>query len=108
VIFGMSALPGSQVPGRFGSLAHFVEYAVFSALLYLALRVDTESTRAALLAVLIASVYAVSDEFHQSFVPMRTPDPADWLVDTLGAFAGAFGARALDAVFGRRRAAEKA
>lgn len=103
----MSALPGSQVPGRFGSLAHFGEYAIFSALLYLALRVDNDRTRAAVLAVVIASAYAVTDEFHQSFVPMRTPDPADWLVDTAGAVAGALSARALDARL-VRKTAEKA
>jgi len=59
VIFSMSALPGSNVPGRFGPLAHFAEYAIFAALLYLALRVDMSRTRAAVLALFIASAYAV-------------------------------------------------
>jgi VanZ family protein len=107
LIFSMSALPGSRVPGRLGPLAHFVEYAVFAALLYVALRVDMDGRRAALLAVVIASAYAVTDEFHQSFVPLRTPDPVDWLVDTIGAAAGALGARALEARVGRKQA-EKA
>ncbi len=100
----MSALPGSNVPGRFGTLAHFVEYAIFAALLYLALRVDMSRTRAAVLALLIASAYAVTDEFHQSFVPMRTPDPADWAVDTLGALAGVLGMAWLESTLARRRA----
>jgi len=39
--------------------------------------------------VLIASLYGISDEFHQSFVPGRTPDVADWLADTLGALLAA-------------------
>jgi len=107
VIFSASALPGSRVPGRFGPLAHFVEYAIFSALLYLALRVDVQRGRAVLLAVVIASAYAISDEFHQSFVPLRTPDPLDWLVDTLGGAAGAVVMQALDSRFGITRA-EKA
>ena len=38
----------------------------------------------ALVAVALASLYAVTDEFHQSFVPGRMCDPADWLTDTLG------------------------
>ncbi|MCX5731999.1 MAG: VanZ family protein, partial [Deltaproteobacteria bacterium] len=30
-----------------------------------------------------------TDEFHQSFVPGRNADVADWMADTLGAAAGA-------------------
>ena len=37
------------------------------------------------LATSIASLYGISDEFHQSFVPGRTPDVVDWLADTSGA-----------------------
>ena len=31
------------------------------------------------------SLYGVSDEWHQSFVPGRVADFSDWLADTLGA-----------------------
>jgi VanZ family protein len=37
----------------------------------------------------IVSVYGASDEWHQSFVPMRSPDILDWMVDTLGGSAAA-------------------
>ena len=37
-----------------------------------------------------ASLYGISDEIHQIFVPGRTADPIDWLVDTCGAALGAF------------------
>ena len=33
--------------------------------------------------------YGISDEFHQSFVPGRTPDVLDWLADTSGALLAA-------------------
>jgi VanZ family protein len=33
----------------------------------------------------VCSLYGISDEFHQSFVPGRTPDPVDWATDTAGA-----------------------
>ncbi len=41
-------------------------------------------------AVVIASAYGVTDEFHQRFVVMRTPDVYDWVLDTIAAFAGAW------------------
>ena len=44
------------------------------------------SFRQVLLATAIASLYGISDEFHQSFVPGRNPDVMDWLADTSGAF----------------------
>ena len=43
------------------------------------------SARACVLAVAIAAVYAITDEFHQMFVPGRACDPADWLVDVVAA-----------------------
>lgn len=51
--------------------------------------------------IAIGSLYGASDEVHQSFVPGRTPDPADWVADTLGAVAGVLAAHRY---FSRRRA----
>ena len=39
----------------------------------------------ALISILLASLYGLSDEFHQSFVPGRDVDLFDWVADTLGA-----------------------
>jgi len=89
VIFRLSALPGSQVPGRFGSLGHFLGYAVLGVLVFMALRPGRSPQAALALAVLFCSVYGITDEFHQSFVPSRTPDIVDWGVDTIGAACGA-------------------
>lgn len=90
VIFGFSSLEGSQMGGvNVGGWGHFVEFAVLGGLLMNAL-----GNRGTLLAaVAIASAYGVTDELHQLFVPGRTTDPVDWLVDTLGALAGALIAR---------------
>jgi VanZ family protein len=93
IIFGVSSL---SKPGRPGGLSdnsgHFIGYALLSLLLVRALaggRVHGITWRVVLLAVLGATLYGASDELHQAFVPGRTPDPADIVVDALGASAGA-------------------
>lgn len=45
--------------------------------------------RMALFVVAICSLYGISDEFHQSFVPGREVSALDWTADTLGAILGA-------------------
>lgn len=58
----------------------------------------------ALVVIALASLYAVTDEFHQSFVPGRVCDPADWLTDTLGAALGASAAvLALEKMLAKRQ-----
>ena len=70
------------------SIAHFCEYTVFGAILASALRCHMPLRRACLVAIACASLYGVSDEFHQLFVPDRMCDPVDWMVDTAGATLG--------------------
>ena len=41
-----------------------------------------------ILAVCLATLYSVSDEFHQSFTPGRSPSIADVLIDAIGAVIG--------------------
>ena len=69
--------------------AHFVEYFIFSLLILRAIRAGRHDTRLrwALAAILIVAGYASLDEFHQSFVPGRTPRIADVLLDTSGGTA---------------------
>ena len=89
VIFAFSSMPGSDVPSRYGTLAHFVEYAILGALLVGVFRDRKPSGAAAAWSTIAASAYAITDELHQAFVPGRVPDVSDWGVDTLGAFVGA-------------------
>ena len=42
-----------------------------------------------LVALLCACIYAVTDEFHQSFVPGRDPSAYDVMIDSAGALLGA-------------------
>ncbi|OLE53054.1 MAG: hypothetical protein AUG51_15130 [Acidobacteria bacterium 13_1_20CM_3_53_8] len=68
-------------------LAHFTEYAVLA---LLAVRAFTNSSHEAirrrwfLLSLLLIALYALSDEFHQSFVTTRTASLYDSLIDTSG------------------------
>lgn len=92
LIFTLSAQP--RLPHMVGSLSdqlqdvlgHFTVYAVLAALLYWALA-GVSAPRPALLALLIVLLYALSDEFHQSFVPGRNPDVFDVMTDVAGAAA---------------------
>ena len=90
VIFALSAQPSLDsglgaidLIGR--KLIHFGEYALLCFLWWRALASVTTPRRAALLAFLIASGYAATDEFHQTFVEGRHGNPVDWLIDSAGA-----------------------
>jgi VanZ family protein len=69
--------------------AHVFEYFVFGVLLFRAIRTPARgwNARWAGIAVLVAAVFAASDEFHQSFVPSRGPSVWDALLDTAAAAA---------------------
>jgi VanZ family protein len=70
-------------------LAHFTEYLILGILLYRALRARRRfDLRAAAMAVAIAGLYSIGDEFHQLFVPGRTAAGSDCLIDVSGAAAG--------------------
>ena len=90
VIFALSAQPsldsGLGVVDLIGrKLIHFGEYALLCFLWWRALATVTTPRRAALLAFLITSGYAATDEFHQTFVEGRHGNPLDWLIDSAGA-----------------------
>jgi VanZ family protein len=67
---------------------HGIAYAGLSALCLRALadgRWSGVTLSRALAAIAVASVYGLSDEWHQSFVPERTAEAADLLADAAGA-----------------------
>jgi VanZ family protein len=94
VIFAFSAQP--SLDSGLGALdhigrkvVHFAEYALLCFLWWRALKEVTNARRAVLLAFVLASAYAVTDEFHQTFVEGRHGSPVDWLIDSAGAGAAA-------------------
>lgn len=70
------------------SMAHFLEYGAFGVLLVNALCHHMSLRKACFAALVCASVYGITDELHQYFVPERMCDSVDWLVDTVGASIG--------------------
>ena len=82
--------------------AHVSEYAVLALLFWRALRsVPALGTKTSMVfgAVLLGcTLFAASDEFHQSFVKSRTPSVRDALLDVAGALLGLW----IGASFARR------
>lgn len=70
--------------------AHFLEYALLSAAIAFPLWIRKyRGIRLILLSVFAAALYAAADEFHQLFVPGRSGQIKDVLLDTAGAAFGA-------------------
>lgn len=71
--------------------AHIVAYAVLGALLVNALRYMSlrRWRMVVLVAVLCAGLYAATDEIHQTFIPGRSGEARDVLIDTVAAAGGA-------------------
>lgn len=92
-IFFLSAqevLPGFTVSAYdfiFKKSAHMFVYAVLYLLLYRAYQKTNpkdQSTRIYLVPIVLAFIYALTDEFHQSTVPGRQPSFRDTGYDMLG------------------------
>jgi VanZ family protein len=83
IIFGFSSIPSSEMP-NFGAEdlvvkkgGHVLGYGLLALAYWAGLRFEK---RRWWLALLFAVIYAVSDEYHQSFVPGRSPSWVDALV----------------------------
>ena len=71
-------------------LAHFSEYALLGINLSVFIfTFDKKIPFTAICTVTSSFLYACTDEFHQYFVPARSAQFTDVLIDTLGAAAGA-------------------
>lgn len=71
--------------------AHFTEYAILGALFYLNFRQLPKLNsrpKKILLPIVFSFLYACTDELHQIFVPGRSAQFRDVLIDTLGASFG--------------------
>ncbi len=97
LIFFLSSIPGLKTP--FGIIdtvlrkfAHATEYFVLALLLFRAFRKSWPMpfSRMLILASALSFLYAISDEYHQTFVASRSGNPVDVAVDSTGIFAAVF------------------
>jgi hypothetical protein len=93
-IFGQKALDRFEIFWGIAWFAvvkgwHATEFAILTAVLIAFLNTRRPSRRKgnALLAGLIAAVFAITDEFHQTFVPTREGTILDVLIDCVGVCA---------------------
>jgi len=89
-IYVVSSLPGESTERLMwlpDYVFHALGYAVLAALWFIALRRtwDLSVRKAVVWTMLIALLYGVLDEIHQSFTPGRVPSSADVVADVLGA-----------------------
>lgn len=93
-IFGFSSLPASRIP-YFGYLdvffkkgGHAIGYALLGLAYYFALPPRLSVGYRRVLALLMAVLFALSDEYHQSFVEGRGSSIRDVAIDSAGALVG--------------------
>ena len=97
LIFIVSGLENISIPD-FGlnlsdKILHFLAYLLFGLTLYFSIRgykSDISLIHQFILLLSIGSIYALSDEIHQYFVPGRTCDLLDLASDVLGIIVSFF------------------
>ena len=98
LIFGLSSIPGHKLPTLPGwwnadKFVHTGIYAVLGALCWFGARGTLPARHGpaapVLVAFLGATLYGITDEAHQVFTPMRSPDAYDVLADAIGGMLGA-------------------
>jgi VanZ family protein len=104
-IFVLSSVSfAPELPTGMDKNAHAVLYAGLSILAVRALT-DAWQRRVTMVMVLasvaIGSIYGVTDEYHQLFVPLRQAEAMDVVADTIGAGIGAVAAYVWDIIRGR-------
>jgi VanZ family protein len=98
IIFGLSSLPGSVLaispPYQLDKVFHAGIFFILCLFLNRALlnqrSIPLLSTYHLVLSLVLVIAYGVSDEFHQTVVPGRSPDFVDALADSLGGLACTF------------------
>jgi len=95
-IYYLSSIPSlrSDLPGGWDyilrKIAHITEYSVLAFLAFRAAAQSIGKRRALAYAVLFAFAFALSDEYHQTFIAGRSGNAVDVTIDSLGIFLSVF------------------
>ena len=87
-IFYLSHQPQLPMPPGGDKTAHLVVYAVLAFTVAWAWGPRGSHLSRGASAAVLATLYGLSDEWHQSFVPGRTASAADIMADAVGAIVG--------------------
>jgi len=96
LIFIQSSRPSPDITPHWpyiDKVLHFTAYALLGALFLRAFnitRIRHHLKLIIILSIILSSLYGISDEIHQSFVPFRTADAMDALADILGSITGVY------------------
>jgi len=88
----MSHPPGAKLIPDY--IFHAIEYGILALLLFKAFANSSPTMKPSttvFISTLIAILYGLSDEFHQSFVPLRDPSIHDIGADSIGIFLAQIG-----------------
>jgi len=82
-----SALPAPMLFEHQDKLHHLGAYFIMGVLAWRFFNDYAQNQKSMfMMSLVFCSLYGISDEIHQSYVPDRDADVFDWLADTLGAF----------------------
>jgi VanZ family protein len=108
VLFWLSHQPGTDTPMLFygqDKIFHAGVYGILGILILGAMRPAFTGYTSGQISTsaIIASLYGISDEFHQAFVPGRSPELWDWVADSTGALLAIILLSQLTRNFSRRQ-----
>jgi VanZ family protein len=94
IIFAFSHMQGSQLPDGVNGqdkFFHIIAYTALGLTAIFAVREQWQKKTAVISAgiILFCFLYGISDEFHQSFIPGRTPSGFDLMADLTGGIIAA-------------------
>ena len=107
LIFVFSSFPLPMKAPSFllaDKLVHLLEFGLLASLIYFALKKSGVSSHPIFIPFLIASLYGISDEIHQYFVPGRDTDLFDAVANAVGSLVFPLGIHAITHGRGERLA----
>ncbi len=92
-IFYLSSLHGYNLPEFLqysDKIVHALIYIPLAILIYFALKKSGIKKNVFLLTVILTTLYGISDEYHQRYVPNRIASVGDLIADSVGSVLGSF------------------